>query len=217
MLGAIDLVRVEAHDVVRDVTVACVDSGHAEGVVRAVRALEGVTVDSVSDRTFLMHKGGKIEVDAKLPLKTRDDLSMAYTPGVARVSDGHPRGPRQGVGVDHREQHGGRRLRRHRCARPGRHRSGGRDARDGGQGDAVQGVRRRRRVPAGRSRSAAPSARALALDDLRERGSIAHSACFALAEQASEEAGPARLVFVRGRRLSHPSGDARSSRANARA
>jgi Malic enzyme, N-terminal domain len=86
MLGAIDLVRVEAHDVVRDVTVACVDSGHAEGVVRAVRAPEGVTVDSVSDRTFLMHKGGKIEVDAKLPLKTRDDLSMAYTPGVARVS-----------------------------------------------------------------------------------------------------------------------------------
>jgi malate dehydrogenase (oxaloacetate-decarboxylating) len=86
MLGAIDLVRVEAHDVVRDVTVACVDSGHAEAVVRAVRALEGVTVDSVSDRTFLMHKGGKIEVNAKLPLKTRDDLSMAYTPGVARVS-----------------------------------------------------------------------------------------------------------------------------------
>jgi malate dehydrogenase (oxaloacetate-decarboxylating) len=86
MLGAIDLVRVEARQVVRDVTVACVDSGHAEAVVRAVRGLEGVRVDSVSDRTFLMHKGGKIEVNAKLPLKTRDDLSMAYTPGVARVS-----------------------------------------------------------------------------------------------------------------------------------
>jgi malate dehydrogenase (oxaloacetate-decarboxylating) len=87
MLGAIDLVRVEANQlVVRDVTVACVDSGHAEAVVRAVRGLEGVRVDSVSDRTFLMHKGGKIEVNAKLPLKTRDDLSMAYTPGVARVS-----------------------------------------------------------------------------------------------------------------------------------
>jgi malate dehydrogenase (oxaloacetate-decarboxylating) len=86
MLGAIDLVRVEGDEVVRDVTVACVDSGHAEAVVRAVRALEGVRVDSVSDRTFLMHKGGKIEVKAKLPLKTRDDLSMAYTPGVARVS-----------------------------------------------------------------------------------------------------------------------------------
>ena len=54
--------------------------------MRAVRELDGVRVDSVSDRTFLMHKGGKIEVNSKLPLKTRDDLSMAYTPGVARVS-----------------------------------------------------------------------------------------------------------------------------------
>src|ERR687892_1860142 len=85
VLGAIDLVRVESHEVVRDVTVACVDAEHAEAVVAAVRALEGVRVDSVSDRTFLMHKGGKIEVNAKLPLKTRDDLSMAYTPGVGRV------------------------------------------------------------------------------------------------------------------------------------
>src|ERR671922_826545 len=86
MLGAIDLVRVERDRVVRDVTVACGDSQHAEAVVRAVRALQGVRVDSVSDRTFLMHKGGKIEVTGKLPLKTRDDLSMAYTPGVGRVS-----------------------------------------------------------------------------------------------------------------------------------
>ena len=86
MLGAIDLVRVERDEVVRDVTVACVDSAHAEAVVRAVRELEGIRVDSVSDRTFLMHKGGKIEVKAKLPIKTRDDLSMAYTPGVGRVS-----------------------------------------------------------------------------------------------------------------------------------
>jgi malate dehydrogenase (oxaloacetate-decarboxylating) len=86
LLGAIDLVRVEAGAVVRDVTVACVDRAHAEDVVRAVRDLEGVRVDSVLDRTFLMHKGGKIEVTAKLPLTTRDDLSMAYTPGVGRVS-----------------------------------------------------------------------------------------------------------------------------------
>jgi malate dehydrogenase (oxaloacetate-decarboxylating) len=86
MLGAIDLVRVESHEVVRDLTVACVDADHAEAVVRAVRELEGVRVDSVSDRTFLMHKGGKIEVNPKLPVKTRDDLSMAYTPGVGRVS-----------------------------------------------------------------------------------------------------------------------------------
>src|SRR5918996_2152004 len=86
MLGAIDLVRVESDSVVRDVTVACVGAEHAEAVVRTVRDIDGVRVDSVSDRTFLMHKGGKIEVNAKLPLKTRDDLSMAYTPGVARVS-----------------------------------------------------------------------------------------------------------------------------------
>jgi malate dehydrogenase (oxaloacetate-decarboxylating) len=86
MLGAIDLVRVESDQVVRDVTVACVDGEHAEAVVGAVRLLADVHVDSVSDRTFLMHKGGKIEVNAKLPLKTRDDLSMAYTPGVGRVS-----------------------------------------------------------------------------------------------------------------------------------
>ncbi len=86
MLGAIDLVRVESQEAIRDITVACVDSAHAEAVVRAVRELDGVSVDSVSDRTFLMHKGGKIEVNAKVPIKTRDDLSMVYTPGVARVS-----------------------------------------------------------------------------------------------------------------------------------
>jgi malate dehydrogenase (oxaloacetate-decarboxylating) len=86
ILGAIDLVRVEGATAVRDVTVACIDADHAERVVGAVRALEDVTVDSVSDRTFLLHKGGKIEVRAKVPITTRDDLSMAYTPGVARVS-----------------------------------------------------------------------------------------------------------------------------------
>src|ERR687884_1967554 len=86
ILGAIDLVRVDAGGVTRDVTVACTDAAHAERVVAAVKALEGVKVVSVSDRTFLMHKGGKIEVVPKVPIKTRDDLSMAYTPGVARVS-----------------------------------------------------------------------------------------------------------------------------------
>src|SRR5919202_1251920 len=86
MLGAIDLVRVERGHVIRDVTVACADAGHAERLVGAVRAIDGVRVVSVSDRTFLMHKGGKIEVVPKVPIKTRDDLSMAYTPGVARVS-----------------------------------------------------------------------------------------------------------------------------------
>ncbi|HEX6446391.1 MAG TPA: NAD-dependent malic enzyme [Streptosporangiales bacterium] len=96
LLGAIDLVRVERDTVVRDVTVACGNSEHAEAVVRTVRDLDGVQVDSVSDRTFLMHKGGKIEVNAKLPLKTRDDLSMAYTPGVGRVSMAIYDDPRKG-------------------------------------------------------------------------------------------------------------------------
>jgi malate dehydrogenase (oxaloacetate-decarboxylating) len=86
ILGAIDLVRVEGDDVVRDVTVSCVAAAHGEAVVEAVGSLDGVTVDRVSDRTFLMHLGGKIEVNATVPVKTRDDLSMAYTPGVARVS-----------------------------------------------------------------------------------------------------------------------------------
>jgi malate dehydrogenase (oxaloacetate-decarboxylating) len=86
ILGAIDLVRVERGCVVRDVTVSCGDGAHAERVVAAVRAIDAVTVASVSDRTFLMHKGGKIHIEPNLALRTRDDLSMAYTPGVARVS-----------------------------------------------------------------------------------------------------------------------------------
>src|ERR1700755_2593648 len=62
ILGAIDLVRVDQRGGTRDVTIACVNAEHGERVVAAVRALEGVTVVSVSDRTFLMHKGGKIEI-----------------------------------------------------------------------------------------------------------------------------------------------------------
>jgi malate dehydrogenase (oxaloacetate-decarboxylating) len=86
ILGAIDLVRVEDGRTVRDVTVSCADVAHGEAVVAAIEALEGVSVQSVSDRTFLMHRGGKISVEPKVPITTRDDLSMAYTPGVARVS-----------------------------------------------------------------------------------------------------------------------------------
>jgi len=86
ILGAIDIVRVERGEVVRDVTVACSGDEHARAVVKAVEALDGVAVEHVSDRTFLMHLGGKLEVNPKVPVKTRDDLSMAYTPGVARVS-----------------------------------------------------------------------------------------------------------------------------------
>ena len=85
-LGAIDLVRVERGKKIRDVTVLAADVDHLEHLVAAARAVPGVEVEHVSDRTYLMHLGGKIEVTGKVPLKTRDDLSMAYTPGVARVS-----------------------------------------------------------------------------------------------------------------------------------
>jgi malate dehydrogenase (oxaloacetate-decarboxylating) len=85
ILGGIDLVRVEGHQVIRDITFLCADAAHGEAVVAAVRSLPEIEVVSVSDRTFLLHVGGKIEVVGKVPVKTRDDLSMAYTPGVARV------------------------------------------------------------------------------------------------------------------------------------
>jgi malate dehydrogenase (oxaloacetate-decarboxylating) len=85
LLDAIDLVRVEAGQKIRDVTVVATDADHADRIVDAVRQVPGITVENVSDRTFLLHLGGKIHMDANAPVKTRDDLSMAYTPGVARV------------------------------------------------------------------------------------------------------------------------------------
>ena len=85
ILGAIDLVRVEEREVVRDITFLCADAAHGDAVVSAVRDLDDVEVAFVNDRTFLLHVGGKLEVVGQAPVKTRDDLSMAYTPGVARV------------------------------------------------------------------------------------------------------------------------------------
>jgi len=85
-LGAIDIVRVERDHKIRDVTVSATDESHLHEIVEVVRAVDGVEVVHFSDRTFLMHLGGKIEIHSKVPLKTRDDLSMAYTPGVARIS-----------------------------------------------------------------------------------------------------------------------------------
>jgi malate dehydrogenase (oxaloacetate-decarboxylating) len=84
-LDAIDLVRVDGGTKVRDVTIHATDAEHADAIVQAVSSVPGVTVEQASDRTFLMHLGGKIHMDANAPIKTRDDLSMAYTPGVARV------------------------------------------------------------------------------------------------------------------------------------
>jgi malate dehydrogenase (oxaloacetate-decarboxylating) len=86
-IGAIDIVSVGNDYITRDVTVAAVSSEHGDKIVAAVREIDGIDVINVSDRTFLMHLGGKIEVVSKTPLKTRTDLSMAYTPGVARICE----------------------------------------------------------------------------------------------------------------------------------
>ncbi len=84
-LDTIDLVRVEHGKKVRDVTVLAVDEAHIARIEAAVTAQDGIDVEHVSDRTLLRHHGGKIEIGSRVPLKSRDDLSMAYTPGVARV------------------------------------------------------------------------------------------------------------------------------------
>ncbi|HEV7639301.1 MAG TPA: NAD-dependent malic enzyme [Gaiellaceae bacterium] len=85
VMGAIDLVGFAGDEVIRDVTFHCSDAAHGQAVSSEVRALEGVEVDNVSDRTFLVHAGGKIEIQGRTRVKTRDELAMVYTPGVARV------------------------------------------------------------------------------------------------------------------------------------
>ena len=85
MVGAIDIVRMQKDKTIRDVTVNARDSEHGQKIVDVVGGLPEVKVVNVSDRTFLVHLGGKIEVNPKLQIRTRDDLSMVYTPGVARV------------------------------------------------------------------------------------------------------------------------------------
>ena len=84
-IGAIDLVEVGKSTITRDITFKARDERHGQQIVDRIRGVQGVKVVNVSDRTFLMHLGGKIEVRGKMSVKTRDDLSMAYTPGVARV------------------------------------------------------------------------------------------------------------------------------------
>ncbi len=85
MVGAVDIVRMQGETGVRDITVNARNSEHGRKLVEAVEGLPETRVVNISDRTFLMHLGGKIEVRSKMPVRTRDDLSMAYTPGVARV------------------------------------------------------------------------------------------------------------------------------------
>jgi malate dehydrogenase (oxaloacetate-decarboxylating) len=85
VVTALDVVDSDHTRVIADLTCDTADAAHADQVVGALEALDGVEVRKVSDRTFLLHLGGKIEVSPKIALRTRDELSRAYTPGVARV------------------------------------------------------------------------------------------------------------------------------------
>ena len=84
-IGAVDLVSIGAGMIVRDLTINCRNDEHSDELVEGIRALEGFNLLHHSDRTFLLHLGGKIQMVSRVPIRTRDDLSMVYTPGVARV------------------------------------------------------------------------------------------------------------------------------------
>jgi len=87
-------VTASGHERLRiDVTCAAADTAHADDIVKALSAIDDVTVHKVSDRTFLMHLGGVIEMQSKHAIRNRDDLSMVYTPGVARISSAIVRNP----------------------------------------------------------------------------------------------------------------------------
>ncbi|HYB22966.1 MAG TPA: NAD-dependent malic enzyme, partial [Solirubrobacteraceae bacterium] len=85
IVGAVDLVEVDASHSLRDIVVDASGREHWQRILEAIEQVQGAQVIDTTDRTFLLHVGGKIEQANKHPLKTRDDLSMVYTPGVARV------------------------------------------------------------------------------------------------------------------------------------
>src|SRR5512135_3737904 len=94
-LGAVDIVNPDAKLMTRDISVRARDGAHQEQIVASVRRLPEVKIINVSDRIFLLHLGGKLAVQNKVPVTTRDTLSMAYTPGVARVCEAIAADPRK--------------------------------------------------------------------------------------------------------------------------
>ncbi|MGO0576925.1 NAD-dependent malic enzyme [Ornithinimicrobium panacihumi] len=85
MVTAVDISESGTERLQADLTIATRGTGHAAEVVEAIATVEGVEIGRVSDRTFLAHLGGKLEVKSKLPIRNRDDLSLVYTPGVAKI------------------------------------------------------------------------------------------------------------------------------------
>ena len=84
-IGQIDLIEQTRKELVRDISIDAYSTEHAETIVEAVKALDNIKVVNVYDRTFNLHRGGKISVQSKIPLKNQGDLAMAYTPGVGRI------------------------------------------------------------------------------------------------------------------------------------
>ena len=94
-LGAVDIVTPDANAMTRDITVRARDGAHQDEIVSSVRRLDKVKIVNVSDRVFLLHLGGKLAIQNKVPVTTRDTLSMAYTPGVARICEAIAAEPRK--------------------------------------------------------------------------------------------------------------------------
>lgn len=92
-MGQIDLIEQTRQISIRDITVACASTEHAETIVDAVKALPEIKVVNVYDRTFNLHRGGKISIQSRIPLRGQDDLAMAYTPGVGRICTAIARNP----------------------------------------------------------------------------------------------------------------------------
>ncbi len=84
-IGAVDIVGFKKGITIREIIISVADILMGQKVVEEIKRIKGVTVLHVTDRTFMVHQGGKIEIKNKIPLNTREDLSMAYTPGVARI------------------------------------------------------------------------------------------------------------------------------------
>src|SRR5512136_532466 len=84
-IGAVDIVGFKKNITIRDIVVSVADIPMGQKVVEELNRIKGVNILQVTDRTFMVHQGGKIEIKNKIPLNSREDLSMAYTPGVARI------------------------------------------------------------------------------------------------------------------------------------
>ncbi|ANZ36619.1 malate dehydrogenase [Lentzea guizhouensis] len=93
VITAFDVVESHNDRVVIDLTCNALSANHAKDITDTLETLPGIVVRKVSDRTFLVHLGGKIEISSKVPLRNRDDLSRAYTPGVARVCEAIAKNP----------------------------------------------------------------------------------------------------------------------------